>query len=191
MNTKSTWSPSDIEKLRSLFEQNLPYQEIADKLGKTYKATENKLRRLRLKRKNAWTQSEIDYLHELVGSLPHKTLVRAYNRWALEYGYPERSSSNLWEKIHRLKISRRIDSADWYTVSQISDAIGCSVSTVTYWLHHHSRLLKPKGATQNERGLYVVKRSRLRAFLCSRPEIVERYRTTIDLIWLVDLLGGN
>lgn len=185
------WSIEEREQLKSLFEQGLNNKAIAQTIGRSCASVEAQLRHMGMRRTNRWTLPELNYLRELVGARPHKSLLKNYNAWAVSNGFPRRSASNIWVKANRLGMSRKLDSADWYTAAQIAEVIGCSHSTVTQWIKSHRDLLKPKGASSHPTGVYAVPRSRLRAFLLKYPEIVERYRATIDLLWLVDLLGGK
>jgi hypothetical protein len=182
------WLPSECDRLQALFSQNLSYVEIAQELGRTQKAIAVKIRRLGLNRKYRWTLSEINYLRELVGSVPKRRLTAKYNQWALQNGYRERSADNIACKAKKLGLSTKLDSADWYTVSQVADCIGASHSTVLYWLKSYPVVLRPQ---HHSEGVFVVSRKRLRSFLITYPEIVERFKKTIDLLWLVDLLGGK
>lgn len=188
MKENESWSPSECDRLKTLFSQNLSYTEIARSMGRSQKAIGCKIRRLGLNRKYRWTASEIGYLRELVGSVPGKRLTARYNQWASANGYPKRSADNIACKAKKLGLSTKLDSADWYTVSQIADCIGASPSTVLYWLKSYPVVLKPQ---HHSEGVFVVSRQRLRSFLITYPEIVERFRKTIDLLWLVDLLGGS
>lgn len=185
------WSANEREQLRGLFEQGLNNEAIAQIIDRSYASVEAQLRQMGLRRTNRWTLSELNYLRELVGDRPHKSLLRNYNAWAVKNGYPKRAASNIWVKANRLGMSRKLDSADWYTAAQIAEVIGCSHSTVREWIKSHRDFLKPTAAANHPTGIYAVSRSRLKAFLIKYPEIIERYRRTIDLIWLIDLLGGT
>ncbi|MGE5295922.1 MAG: hypothetical protein ACM3VT_13940 [Solirubrobacterales bacterium] len=55
------WSPDEIERLRTLY-RILPYEDVADEIGRSHDAVKMKARRLRLRKMEEWSPAEDELL---------------------------------------------------------------------------------------------------------------------------------
>ena len=187
---KPHWKADELDYLYQKYpHKENPLSQIALSLNKSEKSIKCQACRLGLKRRYEWSEAEVVQLREMAGEMPRSLLYKAYNKWASTHGLPTRHPSTIENKIKKTKISGRLNcAADWYTSADIASFLGCKQDTVSHWLKQYHQELKPIEAAQTRRKL-AVSRYRFRQFLISHPLIVERHRRTVDLVWLMDLLG--
>jgi len=186
------WTIGEVKLLRQLYaDLDKNVSEIAARLGKSEGAIHAKARHLGLTRRTLWSEEEIARLEQLAGTMPKGVLVTAYNKWASLHGYRPRCQQVIANKLNNMAISRRLSmEADWYTGADIESFLGCDRATAVKWMNRYEKILRPQIVSNFRSGGLAVSRKRFRDFLIQHPEIVERYRRTVDLIWLIDLLGG-
>ncbi|MGL4622043.1 MAG: hypothetical protein ACRCZS_23790 [Chroococcidiopsis sp.] len=166
--------------------------QIATQLGRTVGSVKMKIIGLGLRKNQYWSEAEIEHLKELIGTAPKLALIQQYRNWASYHGYSKRTNCAIWEKVKKIGKSRKVDKhCDWYSTRDVSDAIGCSADIASDWFNRYKNILKPIPRTNARQGGLMVRRERLRRFLMENPQIVDRYRATIELYWLVDLLGNK
>lgn len=193
MGLKVHWTDEEINKLRILNSQNLPVEEMAKALNRSYWGTLKKAGELKLRLPTAsdrkdWTKEELDSLKEFYLEFPPKIFAQKYQEWAAANGYSYRTQNNLKSKVCRLEIKRADYNPKVLTDFQISTGLGCSLGSVRFWLEHHKEILNP---IQIALGRYQVIDKNFRRFLLRHPEVVERYRSSVDFVWLLDLIGGK
>ena len=188
--TPTPWKTGDLDYLKQHYpNKKLTVRRIAQQLERSVASVKCKANELGLKRAYKWSEEELWRLQELAGEMPRSQLYQAYNKWAVRHGFPPRHSSTIENKIKAEKIASRLNSAaDWYTSADLACFLGCAQDTASHWLKQYQRELKPVEAAHTKQKL-AVSRRQFRKFLLRHPSIVERYRRTVDLVWLVDLLG--
>jgi hypothetical protein len=184
------WTKPEEAELRSLYLTNKPLLEIADILGRSREAIANKCRKLNLIKMSRWSKPELDKLYHLIGTVPKRQLIKKYLEWATYHGYPQRTSGAIWGRVRNAPVSRKFTRRyDCYNPHDVANAIGCSHATACDWFVRYEKVLKPEPVEDYPKGGKMVSRRRLRRFLIENPSIVDRYRATIELFWLVDLLA--
>lgn len=187
------WNTYQIELLKELYpNKQISLAQIAVRLGNvTTAAVRQKANELKLKRRIFWTQAEVERLQELAGEYPKKILILRYNNWAKLNGYVQRHPSVIYDKLKNARISTRLEaSTEYFTSADIASFLGCHQSTVSHWFKYHANELKPSAVDRSNSKL-AVSRKRFRSFITNHLEIVERYRQSIDLLWLVEILIGK
>lgn len=79
-----------------------------------------------------YSKEETDKIHELAEDMPFTLLVREYQRWAKEAGYPARSRHALRGRIQRLGYSFR-SYGKWLDVMTAAELWQVTGETVRYW----------------------------------------------------------
>jgi hypothetical protein len=185
-----TWTNQEIDLLKRLYATpNISVAQVAEKLGKTKSAIKGKATKLGLKHSRNWQPTEIEALLNLAGTAPQKVIVSQYKKWASKNGYACRCRDSIVLKLKNLKARHRIDvSADWFSANDIAATLGCAKDTASHWLKDYYKELKPEPISNKAQGGLAVSRSRLRSFLLSHPEILDRYRLSIDFLFLLEIL---
>lgn len=184
------WTTSEEAQLRSLYRANVPILEIAEKFGRTSGAIHQRLKKLKLTKYPNWSPPEKEKLHRLIGTAPKRVLIKKYQEWASYHGYATRTQQAIWYQVRKAPVSRRLSRRyDWYSTSDVANAIGCTRDTACDWFVKYQKILDPVPVEDYPTGGNMVSRKRLRRFLIENPQIVNKYRATIELYWLVDLLG--
>lgn len=184
------WTTGEEAELRSLWGADKPILEIAQLLGRTRDAIANKAKKLKLFRYSRWSAPELEKLYRLIGTAPKRVLIKQYKEWAAYHGYPERTNGTIWQRVRNAPVSYRLKRRyDWYSTHDVADAVGCSHATACDWFVKYNKVLNPIPVEDYPAGGNMVSRKRLRRFLIENPQIVDRYRPTIELYWLVDLLA--
>lgn len=75
------WKPSDERRLQKLFRKGFKAKEIAEKMGRTDSAIQNRLYRSGMRRRNQWTEKEDKQLRHLLGrGRTHKEIGKVMGR---------------------------------------------------------------------------------------------------------------
>jgi hypothetical protein len=170
------WTTNEEAELRSLYRANIPVLEIAANLGRTCGAIHQKLKKLNLRKYPNWSPPELEKLHRLIGTVPKRILIKKYQDWAAYHGYPVRTHKAIWYRVTNAPVSRRLSRRyDWYSTSDVANAIGCTRDTAIDWFVKYKIVLDPVPVEDCPTGGNMVKRARLRRFLIENPQIVDRY----------------
>lgn len=188
---RNLWTLEEINLLKRLYATpNMPVADIADKLGRPKSSIRTKALKLNLKHSRNWQPTEIEALLELAGTAPQKVVILQYQKWARRNGYAYRCRDSIVGKLKALGSRDRLDaSADWFSAHDIAALLGCAKDTVTHWMGiTYKKELKPEPISNAVQGGMAVSRSRLRAFFLSHPEILDRYRISVDFVFLLEIL---
>lgn len=107
------WTSSEIEYLKDNWHKKKT-EDIANKLGRTYRAVYNKARQLGLGPNKAhpnrwWTKEEEEYLAEYWGVYSVECLAKKLNRTAI----------SIQQKARKLKLGPFIEAGDYITLNQL------------------------------------------------------------------------
>jgi hypothetical protein len=164
---------------------------IAKQLQKTIHAVRNRAQKLGVRRNHPWTHPEEQELISLVGDYPSGKLIEIYNQWAVKNGFKRRSPSGIFRRLQIFKTSRRLaSSSEFMTSEDLVLLFGISDRSAFTWLDRYAAVLKPEPVLKDSHRLCFT-RQNLRRFILTYPELIERYRSTVDLIWLVDLVSDR
>ena len=111
-----------------------------------------------------WTQAEIEHLESIAGDLPSPAILPTYNKWAIENGFPERTSASIWAIARRQSISLKAE-GEYVTTSYIADILEVPLQTITNWISY-GYLATYEGLARS----YVL-RSSLRRLAKKRPHL--------------------
>ncbi|MGL4622044.1 MAG: hypothetical protein ACRCZS_23795 [Chroococcidiopsis sp.] len=189
---KKDWTTNEEAELRSLYRANIPILELAEKFGRTCGAIQQRLKKLHISKYPNWSTPELEKLHRLIGTAPKRILIKKYQEWASYHGYPERTQQAIWHQVRIAPVSRRLHRRyDWYSTTDVANALGCTRDTACDWFVKYQKVLEPVPVEEIPTGGNMVSRKRLRRFLIENPQIVNRYRATIELYWYTDLLANR
>ncbi|MDJ0595664.1 MAG: hypothetical protein QNJ72_37725 [Pleurocapsa sp. MO_226.B13] len=125
-----------------------------------------------------------------LGDYPWEKVPYLYNLWAQKNGFVDRTIEQIENKIIRHKKSRRLDcSSEYLTTTDLSFLLGCDRHTSARFFKTYRQELKPQGEFKKGSGAYVSRRS-LKKWLINHQNVVERYRSTMDLIWYTDIISS-
>ena len=103
------------------------------------------------KGKAAWSNPEIEYLAEHLGSTPFRQLRINFKSWATRNGYPKRTTTAVEVQIHRMTsnsyLSRKC-TEDNFTVYELSRALGVSMDRVRRFVRNGE--LIPRKVARNQ-----------------------------------------
>lgn len=111
-----------------------------------------------------WTQAEIEHLEAIAGDLPSPAILPIHNKWAIENGFPERTSASIWAIARRQNISLKAE-GEYVTTSYIADILEVPLQTITNWISY-GYLATYEGLARS----YVL-RSSLRRLAKKRPHL--------------------
>lgn len=103
------------------------------------------------KGKAAWSQEEIEFLIQNLGSHPFPKLVRMFERWAKKNGYQKRTATAIGVKIHRLTIRSPLSrkcTEDNFTVYELARSLGVKMEKVRRFVRKGK--LKPEKVAKNQ-----------------------------------------
>ncbi|MBD2006322.1 MULTISPECIES: hypothetical protein [Cyanophyceae] len=181
------WSQQDQDLLIAEYDGTKPSSELlSKKLGRSEgairrKAAEMNLTRcLRLRR---WEPEEIQLLEEHAGSEPISTILGRLNSLCRSKGWNGRTRDSLQKQINYLGYSRRVE-GDYYSLTQLSEALKCNKHVVYRWLEipEFVKLLKPHKGEHST----LIHCKNLKKFFTVYPG--ELARTRPDLVWVVSVL---
>jgi hypothetical protein len=135
------------------------------------------------KGKAAWTQKEIEFLEDNLGSLPFGSLITSFKKWAAKEGYAKRTTTAIEVQIRRMtthsSLSRKC-TEDNFTVYELSRALGLPMDRVRLFVR--SGKLKFRKVARNQN---AIKRKDAIALVLNNPS----YFANCDrdnLFWLLE-----
>lgn len=133
--------------------------------------------------KAAWSQEEVDFLADNLGSLPFPLLVKSFKRWAAKQGYLGRTDTAIEMQIHRMTthspLSRKC-TEDNFTVYELARGLGVPRDRVRVFVRNGK--LKPRKVARNQN---AVNRKDAIALVLNNPS----YFANCDrdnLFWLLE-----
>ena len=121
----------------------------------------------RKKGKAAWSNPEIEYLAEHLGSTPFRQLRINFKSWATRNGYPKRTTTAVEVQIHRMTsnsyLSRKC-TEDNFTVYELSRALGVSMDRVRRFVRNGELIPRKVARNQN-----AIKKDDVIALVLNNP----------------------
>lgn len=132
--------------------------------------------------KKRWTETELVCLQVVCGDRPWPLAVQAYNNWAVQSGYPKRTSLALERKAQALGVYRKSE-GQYITAGAISEILGLDRATPLRWI---KRGLLPSWRNGTGRAYaHYVSRADLRHLAREQPAFFRRYEYS-RLVMLFD-----
>jgi hypothetical protein len=113
----------------------------------------------------AWSSVEADMVEQLAGDVPPDQLIDAYNQWADQKGYPQRSKQAILSRVKRSGLSNRAI-GEW-----VSSGYICRVLDVGYDRANRLSDHREVHCHRADSGYRYFKRSDLRRAAKESPEI--------------------
>lgn len=133
--------------------------------------------------KAVWTQNEIDFLAENLGSIPFPKLIPAFKKWSTRNGYLERTTTGIEVQIHRMTSNSHLSrkcTEDNFTVYELARCLGVSTDRIRVFVRNGK--LKPCKIARNQS---AVSRKEAIALILDNPS----YFANCDrdnLFWLLE-----
>lgn len=135
------------------------------------------------KGKAAWSNEEIEYLVDNLGSKPFPILIKSFKKWASKQGYLERTTTAIEVQIHRMTsnspLSRKC-TEDNFTVYELARGLGVPMDRVRIFVRNGK--LKPRKVARNQN---AVKRKDAIALVLNNPSHFANCDRD-NLFWLLE-----
>jgi hypothetical protein len=119
------------------------------------------------KGKAAWSNEEIQFLEDNLGSVPFPSLIKSFKKWSKKQGYSERTATAIEVQIHRMTsnspLSRKC-TEDNFTVYELARGLGLPMERVRAFVRNGK--LKPRKVARNQN---AVKRKDAIALVLNNP----------------------
>ena len=115
----------------------------------------------------AWSNEEIQFLEDNLGSVPFPLLIKSFKKWSKKQGYSERTATAIEVQIHRMTsnspLSRKC-TEDNFTVYELARGLGLPMERVRAFVRNGK--LKPRKVARNQN---AVKRKDAIALVLNNP----------------------
>lgn len=135
------------------------------------------------KGKAAWTENEINFLADNLGSIPYPQLVISFKKWSAKNGYLKRTTTAIEVQIHRMTSNSHLSrkcTEDNFTVYELARGLGVHMDRVRLFVRNGK--LKPRKIARNQS---AIKRKDAIALVLNNPS----YFANCDrdnLFWLLE-----
>ena len=189
MARTSKWTRQHDNILIELMNRGYTAIQCSMKMGVSPSLITQKRKLLGLvsKAKAVWTETEINYLHDIAGEFPKLQLAQNYNNWAVTNGYEPRTYAAIISKAGKLGISLDIANSSLFLDKEcLVNLFGTTPEGIEALAQQEKAYLKPVYRADGE--LEYIERKWLRKTLISHLHIVKRFQKTMDIVYLWDIL---
>lgn len=119
------------------------------------------------KGKAAWSKEEAEFLEGNLGSLPFRSLIASFKKWAAKNSYSGRTTTAIEVQIHRMTSNSHLSrkcTEDNFTVYELARGLGVPMDRVRLFVRNGK--LKPRKVSRNQN---AVKRKDAIALVLSNP----------------------
>lgn len=135
------------------------------------------------KGKVAWTQNEIDFLADNLGSIPYPQLITSFKKWSAKNGYSKRTNTAIEVQIHRMTthspLSRKC-TEDNFTSYELARGLGLPFDRIRSFVRNGK--LTPRKIARNQS---AIKRKDAIALVLNNPSYFANCERD-NLFWLLE-----
>ena len=112
-----------------------------------------------------WSAVELEALEDLAGNVPSDRLPEDFRQWAMQHGYPPRTTYAIRTMLNRMGLTSK-SIGDWVSIGVVCDLLGVGRDTPTRWVERQW-----VDSYRNSRNWRYFCRSDLRRMARERPAV--------------------